>query len=174
MSGATLIADFSGLHRVQSVLQRLGDATEDLTPMFEDIGSNLVVSSRERFESQSGPDGKRWAPHSADTVLSRLGGVGRAYTKKMTFRASAKRKMSSMTILVLKGHLRNSLTRRATRTGVEVGTPMEYGNIHQHGGEAGRTDARVTIPARPYLGLSPADEEMIVERAQAHLRDALS
>lgn len=173
MSGASLVSDFSGLHRVQAVLHRLADAVEDLTPMFDDIGAALVVSSRARFEAQAGPDGRRWAPHSADTVLSRLGGVGKAYTKKMNFRAAAKRRMSKMQILILRGHLHDSLTWRATRTSIEIGTPLVYGAIHQFGGEAGRTGARVKIPARPYLGLSGADEDMILGAVQAHLREVL-
>ncbi|TAN73183.1 MAG: phage virion morphogenesis protein, partial [Magnetospirillum sp.] len=159
--------------RTQAALARLGQQFDDPTDLLDDIGASLVNSTQDRFERQAGPDGKRWAALSADTVLSRLGGASKAYTKRMTFRAAAKRKMSSMAILIQRGHLRNSITHRATRTGVEVGTAMVYGAIHQFGGKAGR-GRKISIPARPYLGLDDADAETIHEKVQHWLQGTLS
>jgi len=171
--GASLVSDFSGLDRVGDALRHLEAATGDLEPLFDDVGAALVTSTRERFQDQVGPDGRRWAPLSADTVLSRLGGASRAYTKDMRFRAGAKRKLAGgMKILIRRGHLRNSITHRASRAGVEVGTAMPYGAIHQFGGQAGR-GRKITIPARPFLGLSADDEDMVHARVQAYLREAL-
>ena len=172
MSGASLVADLSGLGRVQAALRRAGDRLADCTPLMRDVGASLVQSTRERFDSQSGPDGKRWRPLSADTVIGRLGGVGRTYTKKMQFRAKARRGMASMRILFRQGHLRNSITARAGADRVEVGTNLVYGAIHQFGGPAGR-GRKITIPARPYLGLSDADADRVEGLVQDYLREVL-
>jgi phage virion morphogenesis protein len=44
---------------------------------------------------------------------------------------------------------------------VAVGTNRVYAAIHQLGGQAGR-GRKVTIPARPYLGVSAADRVRIL------------
>lgn len=173
MSGASLVSDFSGLSRIQALLRQAGERLTNPQPLLTDIGAALVNSTRSRFDTQSGPDGRRWAPHSADTVISRLGGTKRVYTKKMRFRKGTQARMDNMRILFLQGHLRNSITFHASRTGVEIGTNLTYGAIHQFGGRAGR-GKKVAIPARPYLGLSAADESMIEGLAQAYLREGLA
>lgn len=172
MSGVSLVSDFSGLSRVQVLLRKAGERLADPKPLLTDIGAALVNSTRQRFDTQSGPDGRRWTPHSADTVISRLGGTKRVYTRKMRFRKGTQARMGNLRILFREGHLRNSITFRASRTGVEIGTNLAYGAIHQFGGKAGRGKT-VSIPARPYLGLSAADEQMIEGLAQAYLREVL-
>jgi len=172
VSGASLVADFNGLGRVQAVLRRAGDRLADCTPLMRDVGASLVQSTRERFDTQTDPDGRRWRALAADTVIDRLGGVGRVYTKRMQFRAKARRGMASMRILFRAGHLRASITARPAADRVEVGTNMVYGAIHQFGGAAGR-GRRVTIPARPYLGLSVADADRVEGLVQDYLREVL-
>ena len=172
MSGASLVCDLSGLIRTQAILRRVGGHLADPTRLLIDIGAAMVTSTRERFDTQSGPDGRRWAPLSADTVIGRLGGTKRVYTKSMRFRKGVRGRMESLRILFRQGHLRNSITYRASRTGVEIGTNLVYGAIHQHGGRAGR-GKKITIPARPYLGISSADEQMIDGLAQAYLAEVL-
>lgn len=172
MSGCSLVSDFSSLQRTQATLRRAGEMLSNPTPLLTDIGAALVTSSRGRFDTQSGPDGRRWAPHSADTIIGRLGGAKRAYTKRMRFRKGVQARIDTMRILFRQGHLRNSLTYRASRTGVEIGTNLAYGAVHQFGGKAGRGH-KITIPARPYLGLSGGDEHMIDGLAQAYLREVM-
>lgn len=172
MTGATLVSDFAGLDRVQALLRQAGDRLADPSPLLREIGAALVQSTRERFDTMSDPTGKKWAALSPDTKLSRMGGARRVYTKKMTFRKGAADKMSRMTILFRQGHLRNSITARANRTGVEIGTNLVYGALHQFGGRAGRGQ-KITIPARPYLGVSATDEDRIATLAQEYLREVL-
>jgi len=53
-----------------------------------------------------------------------------------------------------------------------VGTSNNtYARIHQFGGEAGRKTARVHIPARPFLMLTDADKQEIVEAAKTYLKE---
>lgn len=169
---ASLVADLSGLKRVQALLHQAGERLADPTPLLREIGADLVQSTRERFDTMTDPQGKRWAAHAADTQIGRLGGAKRVYTKKMRFRKGVAEKLDKMRILFRVGHLRHSITARASRTGVEVGTNLAYGAIHQFGGQAGR-GRKITIPARPYLGLSAADEDKIIGLAQSYLREVL-
>jgi phage virion morphogenesis protein len=167
-----LVADFSGLNRTQALLRQIGDRVADPKPLLVDIGAALVQSTRERFDTMTDPTGKKWTPLSADTQIGRMGGTKRVYTQKMRFRKGAAEKMGNLRILFRQGHLRNSITSRASRTGVEIGTNLAYGALHQFGGQAGR-GRKITVPARPYLGLSTADEDKIETLAQDYLREVL-
>lgn len=55
---------------------------------------------------------------------------------------------------------------------VEIGTNVIYGAIHQFGGAAGRKDRRVTIPARPFLGVSNEDSTELLAIENDHLQRA--
>ena len=61
--------------------------------------------------------------------------------------------------------LKNSVKSAADGTMVAVGSNLAYARIHQKGGKAGR-GKKVTIPARPYLGVSDSDRRE-VERLTA-------
>jgi phage virion morphogenesis protein len=68
--------------------------------------------------------------------------------------------MEKRKILIQSGRLRNSISARRDGSKVAVGTNLVYAAIHQFGGLAGRGRG-VRIPARPYLGISKADEAEI-------------
>lgn len=55
---------------------------------------------------------------------------------------------------------------------VEWGTNVVYAAIHQFGGAAGRKDRRVTIPARPFLGVSNEDRTELLAIINDHLQRA--
>lgn len=63
--------------------------------------------------------------------------------------------------LLWKGRLRDSYTYQLVPGGVEVGSNVKYAAIHHFGGEAGRLNARVTLPARPVLGVAARQERQI-------------
>ena len=108
--------------------------------MFDVIGQALVTSTVDRFERETGPDGRAWEP--SQRALEEGGQT-----------------------LTDKGLLRGSITHVARRDGVDVGTNVPYGAIHQFG--SGDLERPKNIPARPYLGLDAADAlviERIVER----------
>ncbi|MXY18020.1 MAG: phage virion morphogenesis protein [Acidobacteria bacterium] len=97
---------------LQAALRRAVDALEGdrARDMFDDIGGKLVESTLERFEREHGPDGQAWKP--SQRALEEGGQT-----------------------LTDKGYLRNSITHVARRDGVDVGTNVPYGAIHQFGGE---------------------------------------
>lgn len=53
-----------------------------------------------------------------------------------------------------------------------VGTNVAYAAIHQFGGKAGRSK-KVDIPARPFLTLTPEDEEDILQDVQDYFQSII-
>lgn len=168
MAGATLVYNDND---VLAKLNRL--ASFDVSAMMTDIGETLVSSTTQRFVDGQGPDGVPWEPLAAATRLARVGGNKQSRKKNGSFRAGALRVLDNMKVLVDRGHLRDSITYEAGTDQVAVGTNMIYGAIHQFGGQAGRGRA-VTIPARPFLGISADDEREINLIAQYHIASAIT
>lgn len=116
------------------VLNFLNDLSRmDTHQVFDEIGAYLVSETNRRFQETVDPDGKAWEP-------------------------SQRAQAEGGKTLVDYGHLRDSITHivAADGRGVEVGTNMVYGAIHQFGGQAGRGRS-VTIVPRPYLGVNDLD-----------------
>ncbi len=152
---------------VKAALDALAQRAQDLRPAFEEIGSALLLSTQRRFERETGPDGQRWKVLAPATILARLGG-SKAFTKAGRIRKPALRRAAALTILRDTGRLYRSLTYRARARDLQVGTNVIYARIHQFGGKAGR-GRKVTIPARPYLGVDDSDRAEIVTVLREHL-----
>ncbi|SIQ23471.1 phage virion morphogenesis (putative tail completion) protein [Rhizobium sp. RU35A] len=141
---------------VQAAFRQLEGVMRNTTPVMKAIGTGLVGSTHQRFISGTDPDGNAWAALNKQY----------AETKTKTY------------TLVESGLLRDSINSRASSSEVRVGPNKVYAAIHQFGGEIKpkiashlafrigdhfvKTDS-VTIPARPYLGISKEDETMIAE-----------
>jgi len=142
---------------VRAELRRLLAKLHDFTPFFNDVGEQLLNSTRERFRSQRAPDGAPWAPLSP------------AYR--------ARKPKHKDLILTLNGYLRGTLAKRADKDSLRIGTPMIYGAVHQFGatrGAFGRTRYGVPvpwgdIPARPFLGLSDDDRNDLLDALNEYL-----
>lgn len=146
-------------------------AVSDMTPAMADIGLGLVLSTQQRFEAERDPAGRPWRPRSITTIVMRLGGERKTFTRKGDLRAKALRELARK-ILHLRGHLKGDITYRASADAVEVGSPTKYARVHQLGGRAGR-GRKVTIPPRPFLGIDAGDRTMIIGTLQRHLASAL-
>jgi phage virion morphogenesis protein len=82
------------------------------------IGQTLVAATDLAFRSQKDPWGQAWKPLAASTLRGRRKGKGSGSDK----------------ILRDTGRLSNSITYRAERASVQVGTNVIYAAIHQFGG----------------------------------------
>ena len=141
----------------------------DTTSLHADIGEHLLNATDERFEAERAPDGTPWAPLSPATLVSQYSARGQT---KRAFRQRTRggdffvtagfgRFLESKKILQdkgVRGGLRGDVSYRAEDGLVAVGVTKVYGRIQQLGGTAGRG---VTLPARPYLGVSDDDEAVI-------------
>ena len=129
----------------------LGQAAQKLgntQALMESIGEALVSGTLKRFDAEEYPQGNKWEPSGR---ASEEGGQTLTDT----------------------GRLRRSIDYAATAGKVMVGSNLAYARIHQEGGiitpknakklvftgRGGKKVAvdKVTIPARPYLGVSEED-----------------
>lgn len=138
MAGVTIRIEDDALRTaLASLSARLGNMQD----VMDDIGSRLVGLARIGFTQQQAPEGTSWKPLTASTILARQ-----------------KRGKWPGPILRVSGSLFSSLNWKAGPTSVEIGAGWgqsgPYAAIHQFGGQAGRGH-KVTIPARPYLPMSP-------------------
>lgn len=138
MSRNGVSLNWNGLDRM------LGDAARrmaDRQLLLETAGEALVSSTKKRFEDGEDPNGKKWEPSGrAWREGSEDGGFGKTLSDT--------------------GRLRDSIDAITISDGVMVGSNVAYARIHQLGGKAGR-GRKVTIPARPYLGVSQEDSDEI-------------
>jgi len=133
MAGVSLpvTVDQVALADIGKRLYRLRGRIADMTPVYDEIGGSLVTSTLHRFEKGVDPEGSPWRP-------------------------SIRALQTNGQTLVDTGHMRQSVTHRAERDKVTVGTNRVYAAIHQFGGKAGRGGS-ATIPARPFIGMSKDD-----------------
>ncbi len=175
MTGVTEGVTLKGLIETQAVLNDLLDRTEDLTPLMSQIGAYGEESTRYRFESQKGPDGKTW---------------------EKSERAKAKGGQT----LVDSGRLRDSITWWADKDSAEWGTNLVYAAAHQFGLDevvnVGAHTRRITqafgrplgfgvyqsvgefsrnpnIPARPFAGIDDDDEAEIDAIIRDYIAEAI-
>lgn len=139
------------------LLKRLDDMNVDKAGVMNAIAEGLRTSTIERFQAQETSEGTKWEP----SVRARESGG------KTLIRTSA---------------LRTSIKSEANSTGLAVGTNLIYAATHQFGDErtirakhgkylrfkigdrfVSKPSVRVTIPARPFLGISERDDEEIKE-----------
>lgn len=149
--GLTLTYDDLGIQRAAAGLAALGGDLqgEVLAP----IGALLESTTLERFDTNIGPDGQAWVP-------------------------SLRARLASGKTLVDKGHLRDSVHYELDGDAVEIGSAYISAGVHQFGATitakgggplkfkladgSFRSVASVTIPARPFVGLSAEDADLVI------------
>ena len=82
---------------------------------------------------------------------------------------SQQKKGKSTKILRQDGYLSDKTAYNYNDKNVEFGSDAKYARLHQFGGKAGR-GGKVTIPARPWLGVSEQDEQKLLRKATALLQ----
>lgn len=175
MTGVTEGVTIKGLLETQAVLNDLLDRVEDLSPLMAQLGAYGEESTRHRFESQKGPDGKAWEK-------------------------SARAKAQGGQTLVDSGRLRDSITWRADKDSAEWGTNLVYAGAHQFGLDdpinvgahtrlitqafgrplgfgvyqsVGEFSRNPNIPARPFAGIDGDDEDEIGAIIHDYLAEAI-
>ena len=146
MAGSTLTWNIEahGFDATQRHLERL--ANMDVSALLPRIGEYVQRTSQERFKTQTDPQGQPW--------------------QKLKESTKTKKTRNSDKILTERGYLRSRINWRVLPDGrsVAIGTPMIYGATHQFGADKAPRGRGPwgAIPARPYLGLSSADEKHIL------------
>jgi len=161
MAGAsiTLTIDDSQVQRALRGIAAIGRSPAQLLGA---ISVGLVRNTQDRFDEETAPDGSRWV------ALNPL-------------YASGKRRPGILRESGMSGGLQDSISGEVQGHSVIVGSNKIYAAVHQFGATITPRGAKalhfmmggqkivarsVTIPARPYLGLSARDEETIQEAAE--------
>jgi len=154
--------------KARQYLQRLVAKMENPLGFYQSVGDHLSGATGENFKRETAPDGTAWTPLQPSTLRRRI-----------------KKGNPKTDILRVSGGLAGSINARPSNTEVRIGSAVPYAAIHQLGGTINRparqgklfnrSDVKVraytiTIPARPYLGVSKDDERIIIEIADEWLR----
>jgi phage virion morphogenesis protein len=122
MAGVTFTIDD---REIIGALDRLDGALTDRTNLHHALGAHFVFSTQRNFETETAPDGTPWPRLSPRTAEKRIGRGRRGYDH----------------MLRVTTRLHRSVNYEADAAGVEWGTNVAYGRIHQLGGN-------VDIPPR--------------------------
>lgn len=157
MAGSRISVDFDAKTARASLRGLLG-GIENPAPLLAQLGEYTLRTTRDRFKTQTAPDGTAWA-------------VLQPWYKK-------EKSQNKNRVLTLRGFLRGQLVSQVVGgKSVEIGSNSVYAAVHQFGSDRPQHLERLqrrhkkefiaretTIPARPYLGLSDEDRNEIVER----------
>lgn len=149
---------------IRGALQRLLALGINPSPVMQDIAALGESTTRLRFRTQTGPDGRRWKPSLRAQILG-----GKTLTKD--------------------GHLAGSISARHGKDFAEWGVNRIYAAIHQFGGVIRAKLAgalkfmlpsggfavvkAVRMPARPYLGVNDTDRGDILNIIEQRINSAL-
>lgn len=156
----------------QRTLAALIAAGANTRPLMKKIGEGLTDSTKDRFASTTAPDGSRWLPNKASTLTLFLAEHSTNFKKnklgvdRLT-RLGAKRVFDKNPLTGISKILRTTINYNATAEGVDIGSPQDYAGTQQFGAAArsfkGGKSPWGNIPARPFLGVSSDDEQLIVD-----------
>ena len=139
--------------KVVSALQKLQAAVGDVSPALLEIGEVLLKSTKERFETGTGPDGSQWADNKPSTIARK----GR--NKPLFDQGTLMREIHYQ----LFGN-----------DELAIGSSMDYAAMQQFGGTKSEFPwLWGDIPARPFLGISDGDENEILAALERHLNGAI-
>jgi phage virion morphogenesis protein len=139
--------------QVQRALRQLRDTVGNLDPVLTEIGEALSESTKQRFGTLIGPDGRRWPDNSPVTIERK--GRNQPLTGEGTLGEQIHAQLLGDDTLA-------------------VGSNMVYAAMQQFGGtKAEFPHLWGDIPARPFLGVSDDDKDEILNIIAAHLRDAV-
>lgn len=166
--------------QVRAAIKALAARVQNMRPVLQSIGEDIVERTKYRFSTSTGPDGTPWKPNSAATLDMLAATLGKSYRKKggdLNSKGSA-RIAGKKPLIGESGDLRRQIVARANASAVTVTASPIYAAIQQFGGKTGRGH-KVTIPARPFLPvhqdgtLYPQEQALILQQINEYLMDRL-
>lgn len=148
-----MIRDVQVVDSLTPALARLTGGLSDMTPVMQDLGEYFVRSTKERFPTGKAPDGTAWAAKSPVTLAryKKTGGGTRP-------------------LFGPSGMLSRTIAYEASKTEVAWGSNMIYAAMMQFGGTRAQwPHLWGNIPARPFLGVSAADEPKALGILEAYI-----
>ena len=139
------------------LIQGLENRLTDLTPAMKAVGEYMLVRTRERFDDEVDPDGRKWQALAPSTIRSKQ-------RRKTKPGKRARVRAGASDVLKESFLLRDTIAYNADSTSVRVGTPQEYGIFHQS------DEPRSKVPQRKFLGVNAEDLAEINEIVTDYLR----
>jgi len=139
-------------HAIREALKRLQAQAGNIEPALADISEYLTESTKQRFVDGKAPDDTDWAENRPATIARKKG------DKPLIGESKA---------------LSTILFGDITANTLLFGSPMEYAAVQQFGAKkhsfTGGKSPFGDIPARPFLGISNKDEDVILEIIKDHI-----
>lgn len=139
--------DIQAAAKLHSIAQQLQHPRK----LYGVLGETLKKIHTERFKQEVDPEGNNWQSLSPKTL------------------ARKQKKGKSTKILRQDGYLSDKTAYNYNDQNVEFGSDAKYARLHQFGGKAGH-EGKVTIPKRPWLGVSEQDKQKLLRKATALLQ----
>lgn len=166
-----------GLARLKQRLKATAGKLQNMRQFWSSVGMYVQNQTiKERFNKEQSPNGQKWEPLAESTK-----------------RRKKRHKRGQMKILHDTGELRRSIAYEAGNNSVKVGSVLKYARIHQFGGtvEVSRLGQykrnhknhrfkrkgnsysyshKVTIPARPFLGVTESEKKHITSMFRQYIK----
>lgn len=189
MTGISIRAELKN-EEISQNLRHLLDRMDRRQPFYENVGDRLVGSAGENFRKEHGPDGSPWTPLRSATIKARQ---RKGQVPITILRSNSKGRIGSPLAGSIhheatENEVRVGATKETAaihQLGGTIQMPARAARIYRirdENGQIGRrfaaksvanevTDVTipahtVTIPARPFIGISAADEQGILEDAE--------
>ncbi len=141
---------------VQRLMKRLGRiASVDKAGINNAIAEGLRTSTIERFQAEKSPEGKKWK----QSIRAREEG-GKTLIKSAALRSSIRSEASAEGLAVGTNDIR-AATHQFGDTRIIKAKRKKALRFRVSGRWVSKKEVKVTIPARPFLGVSEEDEEEI-------------
>lgn len=152
---------------VQRLMQRLGRiAGMDKAGINNAIAEGLRTSTIERFQAEKSPEGKKWK----QSIRAREEG-GKTLTKSTALRSSIRSDSSADGLAIGTNDIR-AATHQFGDTRIIKAKRKKALRFRVNGRWVSKKEVKVTIPARPFLGVSEEDEEEIKELLRKSLEES--
>lgn len=152
---------------VQRLMQRLGRiAGMDKASINNAIAEGLRTSTIERFQAEKSPEGKKWK----QSIRAREEG-GKTLTKSTALRSSIRSDSSADGLAIGTNDIR-AATHQFGDTRIIKAKRKKALRFRVNGRWVSKKEVKVTIPARPFLGVSEEDEEEIKELLRQSLEES--
>ena len=161
---------------IRRALNALVQASANLSQPLKVIGENLKESTHQRFHDSKGPDGEPWAENAESTIQAYIEKFHGAHTHRGGLSDYGEKVKASKKPLL--GETRRLSTEIYSALiddmAVAVNSPAEYSAMQQFGGSKSEyPNLWGDIPARPFLGASADDREMILDVLANYLKKAM-
>lgn len=184
MTGVSIRPDHAA---IDAALAAASERTGDLAPLMREISAILLFGTQRRFERQEDPAGAKWKPLSPRTAARRIGrrrrGSGNILRQEghlygsITAEASGDEAAVGSNVAYAAIHQLGGAVTHPARERQLFLARRNVGNrfvrakdrIRKREIRVATKAYQITIPARPYLGVSDQDRESILAAAADHV-----